>query len=61
MSIADLDKPQQGHEQNNSAMSVSSQYNQEKAKTSGEEAFHAHDQQKASARGGKGQQVLLQG
>lgn len=54
MSIAGLDKPQQGHEQN-SAMPVSSQYNQGKAKTSGEEAFVPHDQQKVSARGGKGQ------
>lgn len=53
-----MDKPQQGHEQSNSAMSVSSQYNQTKAKTSGEEAFVPHDQQKASATGGKGQQIL---
>lgn len=58
MSIAGLDKPQQGHEQNNCAMSVSSQYNQGKAKTSGEEAFVPHDQHKASASGGKRQQML---
>lgn len=47
-----------GQEQNNSAMSVSSQYNQGKAQTSGEEAFVPHDQQKASTRGGKEQQML---
>lgn len=58
MSIAGLDKPQQGHEQNDSAMSVSSKYKQEKVKTSGKEAFVPHDQQKVSARGGKGQQML---
>lgn len=39
-------------------MSVSSQYNQGKAKTSWEETLIPHDQRKASAKGGKVQQML---
>lgn len=61
MSIAGLgdsqNKPQQGHEQNDSAMSASSEYKQGKEKTSGEEALVPHDQ-KVSARGGKGQYMV---
>lgn len=58
MPIAGLDKPQKGPEQNDSERSVSSKYKQGKAKTSGEETFVPRDQQKASARGRKGQQML---
>ena len=47
------DKPQQEHEQNDSAMPASSKYTQGKGKTSGEEAFVPHDQQKVS-KGRKG-------
>lgn len=61
VSIAGLDdsqdKPQQGHEQNDSAMSASSKPKQGKGKTSEEEAFVPH-QQKVSARGGKGQHMV---
>lgn len=49
-----LDKPQQGREQNDRAMSASSKSKQGKGKISGEEVFVPHDQQKVSARGGKG-------